>query len=81
MTSPDGPELEVDAEHDEAGQEEGDAGGGDGVLRAEVEPAGEVLHGRVVHHGGWRGRGDVEVAKIILEFQQLNCLYRNFKTL
>ena len=72
MTSPDGPELEVDAEHDEAGQEEGDAGGGDGVLRAEVEPAGEVHHCRVVHHGGQRGRGDVEVAKIILEFQQLS---------
>ena len=55
MTSPDGPELEVDAEHDEAGQEEGDAGGGDGVLRAEVEPAREVHHGRVV--GGWCGDG------------------------
>ena len=73
MTSPDGPELEVDAEHDEAGQEEGDAGGGDGVLRAEVEPAGEVHHGRVVHHGGWcRGGVDVDVAKIILKFQQLS---------
>ena len=73
MTSTDGPELEVDAEHDDAGKEEGDAGGGDGVLRAEVEPAGEVHHGRVVHHGGWRGGGgDVEVAKIILEFQQLS---------
>ena len=73
MTSSDGPELEVDAEHDEARQEEGDAGGGDGVLRAEVEPAGEVHHGRVVHHGGGRaGVGGVEFAKIILEFQQLS---------
>ena len=73
MSSPDGPELEVDAEHDEAGQEEGDTGGGDGVLRAEVEPAGEVHHGRVVHCGGWgRGGVDVDVAKIILKFQQLS---------
>ena len=45
MTSSNGPELEVDAEHDEAGQEEGDAGGGDGVLRTEVQPAGEILTG------------------------------------
>ena len=71
MTSPDGPELEVDAEHDEAGQEEGDAGGGDGVLRAEVEPAREVHHGGVVHHEGWRG-GHVGVATIILECHQLS---------
>ena len=80
MTSTDGPELEVDAEHDEAGQEEGDAGGGDGVLRAEVEPAREVHHGRVVHHGGWRGGGGhVGVAEIISSFN--DCLYRNSKTL
>ena len=72
MTSPDGPELEVDAEHDEAGQEEGDAGGGDGVLRAEVEPAGEVHHGRVVHGGWCRAGVGVAVAKIILGFQQLS---------
>ena len=71
MASPDGPELEVDAEHDEAGQEEGDAGGGDGVLRAEVEPAREVHHGGVVQHEGWRG-GHVGVAKIILKCHQLS---------
>ena len=71
MTSPDGPELEVDAEHDEAGQEEGDAGGGDGVLRAEVEPAREVHDGRVVHPGGWCGAGGhVGVAKSTTVFTE-----------
>ena len=38
MDSADGPELEVDAEHDHARQQEGDAGGGDGVDGAKVQP-------------------------------------------
>ena len=64
MTSPDGPELEVYAEHDEAWEEEGDAGGGDGVLRTEVEPAGQVHHCCIVHLG-WSGEGHVHVARNI----------------
>ena len=43
MTPPNGPELDVDAEHDQAGQQEGDAGWGDGVDWAEVQPAGCVF--------------------------------------
>ena len=37
------PEFDVDAEHDQAGHQEGDAGGGDGVDWAEVQPAGGVF--------------------------------------
>ena len=43
MPPPNGPQLEVDAEHHHAWQQEGDAGGGDGVDRAEVQPAGGVF--------------------------------------
>ena len=38
-----GPQLEVDAQHDHAGEQEGDAGGSDGVDGAEIQPAGGVF--------------------------------------
>ena len=38
-----GPEFDVDADHDDARQHEGDAGGGDRVDRAEVQPARQIL--------------------------------------
>ena len=45
--SANGPELEVDAEHDHARQQEGDAGGGDGVDRAKVQQTrGVFLNGK-----------------------------------
>ena len=43
MSPSNGPEFDVDADHDDAGQQEGDAGGGDGVDWAEVEPARQIL--------------------------------------
>ena len=43
VAAPDGPQLEVDGEHDEAGQQEGDAGRADRVGGSEVKPAGAVL--------------------------------------
>ena len=38
MYSANGPELQVDAQHHHAGQEEGDAGGCDGVDGTEIQP-------------------------------------------
>ena len=43
MSPSNGPEFDVDADHDDAGQQEGDAGGGDRVDWAEVEPARQIL--------------------------------------
>ena len=43
MSPSNGPEFDVDADHDDAGQQEGDAGGGDGVDWAEVQPARQIL--------------------------------------
>ena len=43
MAPSNGPEFDVDADHDHAGQQEGDAGGGDRVDWAEVQPARQIL--------------------------------------
>ena len=43
MTTTDCPELDVCPDHDHAGEQEGDAGGGDGEHWAEVQPTRQIL--------------------------------------